>query len=365
MQKFVLDDFCCPARTEGGACHGRLALDSETVAPVHDKQDKDELVECILTCQDCGGTYPVLCGLPILVTDPWQYLWDRYDTVVDLAAEADVPVGQAMDQLIRTKNAGTAPRIEKENKYESLATTDEYLAVHFDDLWGTLPEDHPFRVIVRDHYDPDFYSVAFGMLEPFLDPAMLALDLGCSVGRGVYELAGHCKLVYGVEFAFRSAFVARCVLRHFPGPMNDYWLKFDGDIGEKRLLPDFSRDNVEIVVASADNLPFSPNSFGVTNSWNIIDRLADPEGTIAEQERVLMPEGILSLTSPYNWSAGLTGKKRWIGGTKGVRTVDAVRQRIFQNFEVLDEKDYIPWIFWIFERFFEVFFAHGVIARKR
>ncbi|MBW2170358.1 MAG: methyltransferase domain-containing protein [Deltaproteobacteria bacterium] len=365
MQKFVLDDICCPARMEGDACHGRLVLGNETVTPVHARQDKDELVEGILACQDCGGAYPVLCGLPILVTDPWHYLWDRYDTITGLAREAGFPVGQTMDQLIRTKNADTAPRTEKEDKYESLATTHEYLAVHFDDFWRTLPEGHPFRAIVHDHYGSDFYSVAVGMLEPFLDPTMLALDLGCSVGRGVYELAGHCKLVYGVEFAFRSASVARRVLRHFPCPMNDYWLKFDGDIGEKRLLPDFSRDNVEIVVASAANLPFSPNSFGVTNSWNIIDRLADPEGTIAEQERVLRPEGILSLTSPYNWNTALTGRKRWIGGTKGVRTADAIRGRILQNFEILDEKAYIPWIFWIFERFFEVFFAHGLIARKR
>jgi SAM-dependent methyltransferase len=365
MQKFVLDDVCCPARAEGAACRGRLALDSETATPVHAEQDKNELVEGVLACQDCGGTYPVLGGLPILVTDPWHYVWDRYDTIVGVVSEAGLPVGQPMDHLIRERNLGTDPRRGKQNKYENLTTTHEYLAAHFDDFWGTLPEGHPFRAIVHDHYGSDFYTIAFGILEPFLDSTMLALDLGCSVGRGVYELAGHCKLVYGVEFAFRSACVARRVLRHFPDRMNDYWLKFDGDIGEKRLLPDCSRDNVEIVVASADDLPFSSDSFGVTNSWNIVDRLADPEGAIAEQERVLMPEGVLSLTSPYNWSAALTEKKNWIGGTKSLRTVDAIREHILKNFEMLDEKPYIPWIFWIFEHFFEVFFAHGLIARKR
>jgi len=335
------------------------------LSPVHAQQDKNELIEGVLACGDCGGAYPVLGGLPILVTDPWHYVWERYDTIIGVAAEAGVPVGQSMDHVIRAKNVDTDPRRGEEDKYENVATTHAYLAAHFDDFWGALPEGHPFRGIVHNHYASDFYAIAFGMLEPFLDPTMPAVDIGCSVGRGVYELAGYCKLVYGVEFAFRLACVARRVLRHFPGPMNDYWLKLDGEIGERRLLPDCRRHNVEIVVASADNLPFSSDSFGVTNSWNIIDRLTDPEGTIAEQERVLLPEGILSLTSPYNWSTALTDRQKWIGGAEGIRTVDAIRERILKNFEMLDEKAYIPWIFWIFERFFEVFFAHGLIARKR
>ncbi len=365
MQRFALNDLCCPSWLEAGACLGRLLLDTQTVEPLHAEQDENELIEGMLVCQHCAAAYPVVCGLPILVADAWRYLWDRYDAIVGLAAEARLPIGKTMDEWVRERNAGTEPAMPGESEYESLAMTHEYLAVHFDDFRNALPGDHPLLPIAREHYRSDFYSVAMGMIEPHLDPTMLGIDLGCSVGRGVYELAGHCKLVYGVELAFHSAFVARRVLRHFPARMNEYRLRLDGDISRQRSLPDRSRDNVEIVVASAESLPFASGSCGVTNNWNIIDRLPDPERMLAEQERVLRVGGILSLAAPYNWENRHTPRKGWIGGKGAVRTVDAIRERILQSSEILDEKAYIPWVFWIFERYFEFFFSHGLVSRKR
>ncbi|MCJ7772484.1 MAG: methyltransferase domain-containing protein, partial [Desulfobacterales bacterium] len=357
MQKFIIDDLCCPAMLDDRPCRSRLLLNTATATTTCSGKDENELVEGLLTCRDCGQTYPILGGLPILVADPWQYVLDRKGLIFDLVSDSKIPISRSMEELVHLKKPDTKPATLGIEKYENPTILNEYLAAHYDDFSKALPKDHPLHFIIRDYYRSDFYSTAFEMLKPYLSSTVVALDLGCSVGRGAYEMAGHCKLVYGIELSYNLAFAARRVLRHFPSQLSDYPLKFDGDITQNRLLPNLRKDNVEIIVASADNLPFPTARFGATNSWNLIDRLSAPEKMLAEQERVLSPNGILSLTSPYNWETCQTPRENWIGGTIESPTVNVIRERLLLNLEILDEKAYMPWIFWIFERYFELFFT--------
>jgi SAM-dependent methyltransferase/uncharacterized protein YbaR (Trm112 family) len=364
MQAFVLNDVYCPAWRDDAPCHGRLALDQEQVSAAHAPTDADEIVEGLLRCAQCDAAYPVLCGLPILVAQPWLYLRNNYGTVLSLAAEAGFPVSQAMIALLQEHKADVGPTTGGD-KYSDRSMMGTYLSAHYDNVWETLPDKHPLRAIVRDHQPRDFYTAALESLAPHLDATQRALDVGCSVGRGVYELARRCGLTYGVEPAYGPAFFARRVLRRFPTPLESYWLKWDGDVRQRRPLSDWRRDDVEILVASGDNLPFPANTFDALCSWNVIDRVPHPAKLLAEQERVLRPGGVFSTTDPYSWTTSYTPRKRWIGGQDGVRSADALRQRLGQTFDVLEESAYIPWFFWNYERSFQLYFSHGLVARKR
>ncbi len=365
MQKFVLNDIRCPDSKNSKPCHGRLVLDPERIPIIHAPTDKDEIVEGLLRCEQCGADYPMLCGLPILVAQPWLYLRDNYGPILSLAVEAGFPVSQPMIALLQAHKANVGTKASGGSKYSDLSTLGIYLCTHYDDVWDMLAVDHPLRSIVCDHYQQDFYAAAFELLAPHLDSTQRALDVGCGVGRGVYELAKHCGLTYGVEFAYGSAFFARQILRHFPKRLESYWLKCEGDILQCRPLLDWKQDNVEILVASGDNLPFPATAFDVLSSWNVIDRVPNPEKLLAEQERALRPGGVFSLTDPYSWEISYAPRKRWIGGQDGMRSTDAIRQRVQQAFDILEEKNYIPWFFWIHERSFSLFFSHGLVARRR
>ena len=366
MQRFVLNDVCCPASVQDGApCHGRLEPDQSHAGIACAPADADEIVEGILRCEQCGAEYPVLCGLSILVDKPWLYLRDNYRTILSLAAEAGLLISQSMIALLQAHQVNVGPLGKGEDKYNTPSVLSRYLCQHYDNVWDVLPPDHPIRSIVRDYYHQDFYTTAFELPAPYLNSDQRALDVGCGVGRSVYELACHCGLVYGVEPAFGSAFVARRVLRHFPDRLNDYWLKWDGDIRQRRPLPDRRRDNAEIVVAFGDKLPFPTAAFDVVNSWNVVDRVPNPERLLADQDRVLRPGGILSLADPYTWETKYTSHERWIGGRDGVRSIDAIRERVQRSCDILQEQEYLPWLSWAYERNFHLFFPHALVARKR
>jgi len=357
----LLEDVCCAV----AGCEGRLSLDSTLLAPLDVPNDGAEIVEGVLTCGDCDASFPILCGLAILLPDAWSYAAGRRDHLLEVAAAHDLPIRPAMLEIIEEQAAASVSPRTVSDKYETAETVNEYLAAHYDDLREALPSEHPFRRVLSIALQEDFYTAALDLLRPHLNGPRIGLDIGCSVGRATYELAEFCRRVYGIEIAFLSALTARRMLRGFPDAPRDYPLRFEGSRGRRRPLQSRLRENVEILVASAEYLPFPSSSVGVTNSWNVIDRLPDPERALAEQERVTSPAGTLSLTSPYNWETSHTPRHQWIGGQGDVPTLTAIRERIAGRLDILEERQHLPWVFMLTERYFEVFFSHGLIARKR
>ena len=299
-----------------------------------------------------------------MVAHPWLYLRDNYDTILAITAEAGVPISQSMILAMQDKGADIGPSGKGGNKYDQRDILSGYLSRHYDSVLDMFSTNHPILNKVQN-FSEDFYSIAVGLLLPYLDSSQMVLDIGCGVGRSVYELAGRCRFIYGVEYSFVSAFQARRILRHTPNRLESYMLKLDGDIYSRRILPERRRDNIEIVVASGDNLPFPTDRFDVTNSWNVIDRTPNPEKFLAEQERALKSGGIIFLTDPYAWDISYAPRSQWFGGQNNKRSVIAIRERVEKTSDILQEQEYIPWLFWKYEREFSLFYCHALVARKR
>jgi len=86
-------------------------------------------------------------------------------------------------------------------------TLSSYLCQHYDSPWELLPQNHPLLALLRDHYSQDFYTTMIELGSPFLTKRQRVLDVGCGVGRSVYELSSHVERVYGVEYSFGSCCV--------------------------------------------------------------------------------------------------------------------------------------------------------------
>lgn len=85
MKEHCLADFVCPAFREKAYCHGKLVLDERSV-PTVCAEDDGEVLEGIVRCQHCGGQYPVICGVLILVGDIKTYLAQNYSVILSSAA---------------------------------------------------------------------------------------------------------------------------------------------------------------------------------------------------------------------------------------------------------------------------------------
>jgi len=79
MKQETLRWLVCPRKEEARPCRGTLQV--EQVMSDWD-EDPQESLEAILRCDGCETTYPVVCGIPILMDELPQYLRRNYYFIV-------------------------------------------------------------------------------------------------------------------------------------------------------------------------------------------------------------------------------------------------------------------------------------------
>jgi SAM-dependent methyltransferase len=131
---------------------------------------------------------------------------------------------------------------------------------YYEELWRELP----------DELEPPDFALRRRFLLEQLRPGMRVLDLGCGDGRFTAEIASAGATVTGAEIA--EAAVERARGNH-PGL-------------DVRLVP---LDGA---------LPFADGSFELVWSSEVIEHVADTARWLSEIRRVLVPGGVLALTTP-------------------------------------------------------------------
>lgn len=197
--------------------------------------------------------------------------------------------------------------------YESDLGVAEYLLFHY----GTLEQTLSFRNWPGDGHDYPTRCVREG-LAGFAPPPkaelVCALDVGCSVGRGSFELARTCDKVVAIDLSKRFIATAQQIQR-------DGFLDFDRvDEGDRTtrcrvaVSPEIDRARVRFEVGDALQLPASLGMFDVVFAANLIDRLPKPAQFIARCKTLVKPGGILVLSSPYTWLEAHAPREEWLGG---------------------------------------------------
>jgi ubiquinone/menaquinone biosynthesis C-methylase UbiE len=126
------------------------------------------------------------------------------------------------------------------------------------------------------------WSAPFGLLllkHLQLKPNLTVLDIGSGAGFPLMELAGRlgrsCKL-YGM----------------------DPWI--NANKRAKQKIKNYALPNVEIIEGSAEHIPFEDNSVDLIVSNLGINNFDKPEKFVKECNRVLKPDGRLTLTTNLN-----------------------------------------------------------------
>jgi SAM-dependent methyltransferase/uncharacterized protein YbaR (Trm112 family) len=141
-----------------------------------------------------------------------------------------------------------------------------------------------------------------------------SIDIGCSVGRASFELAGLSGgLVLGVDTHIPMLRLAQRVLR--TGEVS-YLRRSLGMLYDRRRFPARFENakNVDFWACDATALPFSPATFGGAVSFNVLDCVPSPLDHLRSISHVLSKGGRAMLTTPYDWSGAATPLEAWIGG---------------------------------------------------
>ena len=146
-------------------------------------------------------------------------------------------------------------------------------------------------------------------IQPQLDP--LVLDVACGTGRMAIALCQHARFeghILGMD-------ISRGMLLQ----------------AHQRLEEEHFRDYVELIRASAQELPFEDGAFDVVTCMEALEFMPDPAQTLGELQRVLRPGGLLLMTLRINM--------RWMPGR--LWSADTLRQKLMTY--GFDEPEFIDW----------------------
>lgn len=258
----------------------------------------DAVMEGVIQCPDsaCRLEYPIVDGIPILAPQIKNYLSDNFFA---LTARSDL--SETLEGLL---GDGMGPG----TWFDS---TRQHLSTYTWDNYGDLdPDESPTAV------QP---GSAVRCLERGLDlmdgdPGTPVIDLGCSVGRTAFTLADRTEgLVLGIDLNISMLRLAQRVLHD--GCVR-YSRRRVGIVYDRREFQvDFpSSDRVDFWACDALTLPFADSSFELAVAMNVLDAVASPLDFLKAVRNAVRANGRAILTTPYDWTPGVTPPEAWIGG---------------------------------------------------
>lgn len=212
---------------------------------------------------------------------------------------------------------------EHENVYETAELCNQYLGLHY----GQSPSSE-FPPIL-DHANAPEYALQFpqrvARLLVELAPEAKngrALDVGCAVGGGSFELARTFDEV--VAFDFSEAFVdlAKQVQQ---GREVTYEVPVEAELSAKArvALPtdidEAVRARVNFRVGDACAMSDDAKELGQFDGVvmaNLICRLPEPLRCLDGLQSVVKPGGVVVMATPFSWLEQYTAKCHWLGGFK-------------------------------------------------
>jgi putative 4-mercaptohistidine N1-methyltranferase len=218
--------------------------------------------------------------------------------------------------------------------YDSQRAASEYLVFHYGDP-QPLGLSFPAR------------CVSECLALDILPERPRALDLGCAVGGGSFELARHCAQVIGIDASKPFITLARRLREH--GSCR-FKLCVEGELMRTRralVPPQIDRQRASFETGDAMRLRANLGRFDVVMMANLIDRVPAPRRLLEQLPGLLNPGGQLIITSPYTWLAEYTPRAQWLGGFerggRPVQTFAALKRILSPGFKLLQRRN-IPFL---------------------
>ncbi len=302
------------------------------------ERDEDFVLNGFLSCSDpsCEKKFPVLAGVPIVLKDIDK--WMRSDSLqLSTFLEKTPEIRNFYDIKIQ-------PREVNEGAVSAYMDSHYPVSSALDEFWKKAIE-----LIDSNHYE-------------------FALDIGCSVGRYVFELARCSKFAVGIDLNFIALASANRIQRT---QEITYKRRIRGRYYQTLQESFDAPANALFLVADALNPPCIANSFDVVSGFNVLDNVAVPLILIGQMDALLRVNGDLILSSPYDWHADVTKIEEWLENE--ALTAPEMLQKILEadyipkmelKYKIQREHFDIPWTLRNHDRHWSMYLVHLLKARK-
>ncbi len=232
MKQEALRWLVCPGTEEGRPCYGTLQIEQ---AMSQWDEDSQESLEAILRCDGCKRTYPVVCGIPILMDELPQYLRRNYSFIVgycraqaSLSDEMQAALLNYVLLDLESAEEKLFPAVRKftrETHLDFLTEIGPYLCNHYDDLGSVVKSSDPLYEFLKGYSTRNPHVVLEDFATRYGNGGQgLAVDIGCHVGGFTALQAQKSRFVYGVDVSFQNLLLASQIVKGRPQKMDRYRL---------------------------------------------------------------------------------------------------------------------------------------------
>ena len=195
----------------------------------------------------------------------------------------------------------------------------------------------------------------------------LAVELGCSTGRIVAELAAGADHVVGLDLHFGAVRRARHLLDGASVPYGRrragrHYAPARVTAGD-RAVPAMRRT---LLCGDALDPPLVPRMFDRVVALNLLDSVARPRQLLSVVDGLCAPGGEIILSSPYSWQSSVMAETERLGGADPAADLAAILRDgtgLSARYEIEDEAD-LPWTLRRDARSAALYSIHYIRARK-
>lgn len=332
----------CRQLTERGRELWTLSLAEVLV----ESADGSEVLEGSLLCGNagCQRRFPILDGIPILVPDPAALAQAQ-------AASLAMPLHPETLGLLVGQGTDDLP----------LARLLEHLSIYLDAHWGDRSQPPPDGPLPGWGGAALFAAVAARAERP----VSRAVELGCSVGRGLLALAGGAELTVGVELHFGALRAARRILAG--EPLQYGRRKIGRHYQTAHIPPLAAAGRVALICGDALDPPLAPQGFERVVALNLLDSVRSPGQLLSVADGLCAPGGELLLASPYSWQSGVVEEAGRIGGAEpeaALRQALELGSGLEAPYAIESEQE-LPWQLRRDARSAQSYLVHTLLGHKR
>jgi 5-histidylcysteine sulfoxide synthase/putative 4-mercaptohistidine N1-methyltranferase len=245
--------------------------------------------------------------------------------------------------FVQPKTLGEVP---ESNPYEGQTMLNEYLTFHF-----AKPEDlfpHADEELAFARTQTDFPRRVAEVVMKYADPKKRSsvVDIGCAVGRSVFELAREFDKAVGIDFS--ASFVDACNHIKMSGE-TEFRMKESGQIFKTlkaNIDPKIDRTRTSFRVGDACALPKDLGSFDAVLMANLICRTPDPRSVLAQLPALVNSGGLLVMTTPFTWMEEYTPKEKWLGAKndQDEASIDVLKKILMDTGFELVHQGHLPMV---------------------
>ena len=326
-----------------------------------EREVAEHILEGTLHCSNdnCLREFPILDGIPLIIANLRQYVSDNLQAITNRS-----DLAERTESLLADCCGPGA----------TFGVTRQHLSSYAWDHYGNLD---PQEAAAPTHPGSTQANLATGLQMAGTWPPGAVIDVGCSVGRGAFELAGRvADLVLGVDLNYPMLRMAATALREgiVRYPRRRVGLVYD----RREFRAHFAHaERVDFWACDITALPFTAGTFSLAANMNVLDCVYAPRQLLNSVAQVLKTGGKAIFTSPYDWSPNATPLEAWLGGhsqrSPNAGSSEAMLRLLLTpgahpgsipNLRLVAELDRLPWQVRLHDRSVMEYQSHLVVAER-